>query len=324
MTTKNQEVLSQYITEHTFSSCVDFVDFYKLFVELEVSTIPELASSVKQFEKYLHANMGSIRGGDLVSQFRLEKTIEKSISILSRKTAEILNPQQNVYVDIVSKLSGDTASAKILDVGPGRMPVSSILLGETHDNVIAMDSYFEISAPTLKKLNVTPLAEYFKRTTNVDTYDFVAGNKPCSAIEAIVEACSKANKPYYIELCDCELPHKIDLEDRLKYPALGWETILPEIDRNIRFSGPIAYNIDATPSQLDTLRNEALISAHGRMLDGARRPLVTLFKADFKGVEWSKEPATDEILSETPVDTPPQSPPKDTLFEDLMLELQEH
>ena len=93
---------------------VDFVDFYKLFVELEVSTIPELASSVKQFEKYLLANMGSIRGGDLVSQFRLEKTIEKSISILSRKTAEILNPQQNIYVDIVSKLSGDTASAKIL------------------------------------------------------------------------------------------------------------------------------------------------------------------------------------------------------------------
>ena len=326
MTTNNQKLLAEYLAEHKFTSCVDFVDFYKLFVELEVSSIPELTTSVQSFRTYLSEHIDKIQTEDVVSHFRLTKTIEKSLSILSKKTEAILSPDQRVYVDIVSRLSGNNAKAKILDVGAGKIPISSILLGENHDEVAAMDSYFEISTPTLNKLHVTPISQYFKRTTSVEEFDFVAGNKPCSAIEAIVEACSKANKPYYIELCDCELPHKLDLEDKLRYPALGWETILPEIDNHIKFSGPIAYNIDATPSQLDNLRNEAIISAHGSMLDGARRPLVSLFRTDFTGIEWTKEPPTDELPQteeNTPLDSTSTSDKQNTLLEDLKLELQE-
>lgn len=330
METNSQEILNEYLSQHKISSCVDIVDFYKVFVELEVSNVTELANSVKKFEDFLLSHIDSIKTDDISSHFRLPKTIEKSISILNKKTSGILSPEQTVYADIVSKLAGSHKSAKILDVGPGKIPVSSILLGEKHDSVTAMDSYFEISTPTLKKLNVTPLAEYFKRTTSVETYDFVAGNKPCSAIEAIVEACSKANKPYYIELCDCELPHKLKVEDRLKYPAMGWETILPEIDRSVKFNGPIAYNLDATPAQIDKLRDELLITSRGKVLDLARRPVVSFFKADFSGVEWTKEPATDEIpmepeqagIDEIKPCTTQEKP--DSLLDDIMLELQEH
>ncbi len=310
--------LNEYLSSHTISSCSDVVDFYKVFTSLKVETLSELATSVKDFQDFLNKHFNQIKTTDPTSQSRLPKTIEKSLGILAKKTDLILSPEQIEYANIVSALAGRNSSAKILDVGPGKIPVSSILLGQKHDSVTAMDSYFDISNNTLQKLHVNPITQYFKRTTSVEEFDFVAGNKPCSAIEAIVESCAKANKPYYIELCGCELAHRNNIADTFEYPAFGWENILPEIDSHIKFSGPIAYNLDATQSQLETLVNEAKITSHGASLLSSRKPIVSLFNEKF-----TKQFLSDLSLEETSTPTATDLNRDSTFFDDLRMEMAE-
>jgi len=319
MGTEINDVLSEYLTSHTISSCVDVIDLYKVYSELNITNLAELVASPENFKNFLYENIGKIKADDPSSQTRLPLTIAKSIDILKRRTSLLVSPEQEKYANIVNILSGRNSSARILDIGPGKIPASSIILGQNHNIVTAMDSNFDIAETTLSRLHVKPVTAYFKKETPIEEFDIITGNKPCSAIESIVQACAKANKPYYIELCSCDVPYRAHMGDKHNYPAFGWENILPEYDSHIKFSGPIAYNIDATANQMNTLLNEAKIASHGAELSVARRNTyggITTYEADSKTAQWTPEPETTSTPSTTEDKNPQQS-----LFDDLQLEL---
>lgn len=319
MGTEVKDILSEYLSKHTISSCVDVIDFYRVYSELNVTNFAELVSSPENFKNFLYENIHQIKADDTASQTRLPLTIAKSIDILQRRTSLLTNPEQEKYANIVNILSGKNSSAKILDVGPGKIPASSILLGENHNIVTAMDSHFDISEKTLGRLNVSPVTKYFKPETSVEEFDFITGNKPCSAIESIVQACAKANKPYYIELCSCDVPYRAHMGDKHNYPAFGWENILPDYDSHIKFSGPIAYNIDATANQMNTLLNEAKIASHGAELSVARRTFgeIATYENKSKSNQWTPEPADTSTDTKVFGDKDSQQ----SLYDDLRLEI---
>ena len=319
MGTEINDVLSEYLSTHTISSCVDVIDFYKLYSELNVTSFAELISSPENFKNFLYENIGQIRADDTSSQTRLPLTIAKSIDILKRRTSLLVSPEQEKYANIVNILSGRNSSARILDIGPGKIPASSILLGQNHDMVTAMDSHFDITDTALSRLHVKPVTAYFKKETPVEEFDFITGNKPCSAIESIVQACAKANKPYYIELCSCDVPYRAHMGDKHNYPAFGWENILPDYDSHIKFSGPIAYNIDATANQMNTLVNEAKIASHGAELSVSRRTFggIVTYENESKSTQWTPEPTDTSKDTKIYGDKDSQQ----SLYDDLRLEI---
>lgn len=188
--------------------------------------------------------------------------------------SEITSAEQQCFVDIVDKIA-PKRKAKILDVGPGVVAHSSILLGQDKYNVRAMDKYFWLSDKCLEKLNVDAVSKYLTKDIPVDDYDMVVGRLPCSAIDTIVYLCSKYNKPYFIKTCDCEIPpldyfyKKWNIDKSLpikkqpewvesvsgKFCSLetpvvvssddwfSWEKLLPELDKDICFCESYAYNV---------------------------------------------------------------------------------
>ena len=112
--------------------------------------------------------------------------------------------------------------------------------------------------------------KFFTDSTDVSSFDALVGRHPCSAILYMVRASAKENKPYIIELCDCEIPRfydiltldlpdmdKIDVAPLLKRvvydkvnerisPYFDWSDILPLYDKNCKVVGGFATNLDLT------------------------------------------------------------------------------
>ena len=127
---------------------------------------------------------------------------------------------------------GFDKSVSILDVGPGRIPFSSILLAKDGYDVTAMDN-FHLSDVCLSGLNVKSYRQFFNEKTNIKGFDVVVGRKPCSAIDGIVSAC-KGKTPYFMKMCPCETPN-----NNISY----WKDILPGLDKGVKFYKDYAYNL---------------------------------------------------------------------------------
>lgn len=157
------------------------------------------------------------------------------------------------FTKVVSKLAPSKNNTRLLDVGSGEIPVSSMVFAKDFNDVTTMDRLL-LSNPCLRNFNVRGKDEYFKDDTNIQNYDFIVGQRPCSAIESIVKNASKNNTPYFIELCYCDLGKIAAREGKYK----GWEEILPEYDSNIQFYKNFAFNVDATPEQVGSLLSETV------------------------------------------------------------------
>lgn len=213
-----------------------------------------------------------------------------------------LNPKhvltdQTPFVSVVSTLI--SSNNKVLDVGGGKVPYSSILMKDYFEKVGSIDT-FSLSEEALATTGIQPKHGYFDEiipyVMPAYTYDFIVGSKPCSAIQSIVENCHNNNKGYIIKLCDCDL-YKIANKNNDKYKE--WEEILPEIDPNVKFyeygeffidHGHYAYNIDATEEQF------------AKVVEETRNNDISSLKNSVFG-------ELKEYALEHPVDLPPEITP---------------
>ena len=152
------------------------------------------------------------------------------------------------YTLTIKELAPSKDQTKILEVGSGQVPHSSIVLAKDCKQVSSLDKFL-LSESCLKKLGINAIDGTFDKNTQVEDYDFVVGQRPCSAIENMVINASQQNMPYFIELCNCALTDIAKREGKYR----NWQQILPEYDSQVKFVENYAFNVDATEGQISNL-----------------------------------------------------------------------
>lgn len=227
---------------------------YKEFSKTEIETMEDLYNSFSKFDNLIRSNADVIL--KYYPKVRYESVINR-IDTFGNHWNYLIGDAgavQQKFVDII-KRSADISRLNILDVGPGDIPFSSILIGQNAKKAYAMDENFFISSECLDRFNVKLLEEMFEPSTNVSDYDMIVGKCPCSAIDAIVYLCAKHNKPYVIETCDCCMPSIKEFNYKWTIQSeennddtynrwYGWMDMLPALDPNIASYGDMVYHVE--------------------------------------------------------------------------------
>ena len=224
------------------------VELYTNYSALEIDKYDKIISSTNEFFEFL--TNSKIYETDEFAKFLIDQARLSIIRMINKFAYENLGQKFASTVFTLSPTSPN--NAHILDVGPGKVPYSSLSLATSTKKVSAMDESFLFANESLRAMNVNPLETYFDKNTNTDDFDFVVGSYPCSAIPYIVSKCSKENKPYFLKLCDCAINDKT-LEILDEFAASGmysWKKILPVLDPKIKFFDDYAFNIEASPEQV--------------------------------------------------------------------------
>ena len=239
----------------------DVIELYTLYSGLEIDAYEKIINSSNEFFDYLES----------VHEFRSNRQFQNAVksaeNFLSNKLMKFsYHTFEKKFAEAVLEISPTKPErAHILDVGSGRVPYSSLAIATETKKVSSMDKEFIFAIESLKAMNVDALDMYFDATTPVDDYDFVVGKCPCSAIPHIVAQCVKANKPYFMELCNCALPNrKFYIRNNDFEESYSWKNVLPDIDPNVKFFDEYAFNLDASPEQIkkivDDINNSVIQS----------------------------------------------------------------
>lgn len=229
-------------------------DLFKIYNNCEIRKFEDIFRYPIDFYNFVKLNINKFRGAETYKDGEMSSEDEKFIKATARQC--ILNfrlltdsffanhrKYQEDFVKMVEEIIGNT-KPRLLDVGSGKIPYSSLLLARNTPIVASMDKFL-FSDETLRKLNVIPYNRYFEQYENLSYYDFIVGKKPCSAIDKIVINCTREKKPYFIQLCDCEAPTgELD----------SWREFLSHIDKKIKFTkkNNFAYNLDTPQTDLDS------------------------------------------------------------------------
>ena len=242
MTTQEYLKCRRYYLNHIIKnpSVVGFEELYTLFSEFGISSYEELLDSSQLFADFVDSY---IKNEDDFTTDNHKQKVQRRLDTFSNYLNNQLNPvpnDQTNFASMVTEFITNKRKDRILDVGSGKIPHSSILIAKECDKVSSMD-HLILSKGCLKKLNVIAKPMYFTAHTNIDNYDFIVGQCPCSAIENIVKKSARRNKGYFLQLCNCTLPAGYE----------SWEEVLPEYDSKIKFHLDYAYNLDASPSLVE-------------------------------------------------------------------------
>lgn len=231
-------------------SYTDIDKLFDIYTKLEVYTIEDLIRDHSDFHSFIkdHMDFFILEEGDenIISKCAFDKL--RDFKLIANKYYGSYRLHQEEFVSAIKKLVGGDKSAKILEVGSGGVPYSSILLGMDGYNIYSMDN-FNISEKCLERFNVKSYRQLFNAKTSVKDYDIVVGRRPCSAIEHIVTNCSRDNVDYYLRLCSCNAPGGV---------FESWKTVLSELDSNIRYKHSYVYNFNASKRD-ENLNIEELI-----------------------------------------------------------------
>ncbi len=250
MKESSMEFLQNALMQIEIKSKYDVIELFKLYSAVEIDSYSTIIDSTNEFFEFLRQILPYTNSQQSKCAIEsAEKIICFDVSRLSLRTYE------KTFAKTVLDLSPTAPNhAHILDVGPGNMPISSLVLGQSAKSVSAMDKEFIFAIESLKNMNVNAMENFFDKNTSVDDYDFVVGRCPCTAIEHIVAKCKKLNKPYFIELCNCALPNrKTYLRDENGNELHTWRNVLPDIDPNVKFYDDYAFNLDASPEQVKSV-----------------------------------------------------------------------
>ncbi|MBQ4542358.1 MAG: hypothetical protein IJA23_05885 [Clostridia bacterium] len=242
MNNQSKQLIREFMSTHIFGTNGDynFEELYNLFATLEVKDVVSLLNSPDDFQDFVIENINLIKSNQPILQYTLLVSLERFKSKLVKKLEYAFSTSNAMFAKTVNDLAPSRES-KILDVGSGEIPSSSILLGGLKHKVTTMDSLIIMPKDVLSNLHVTLDKRFFGKNSPVKDFDFVVGKYPCNAIIPIVEECSAANKPYLIKLCNHNIPgFKFDTLDWRE----GWKRILPDIDSYIKFYDEYAFNID--------------------------------------------------------------------------------
>lgn len=247
MKESSMEFLQNALMQFEIKSKHDVFELFKLYSAVEIDSYSTVINSTNEFFDFLRQILPYTNSRQAKCAIEsAEKTICSEVSRLSMHSFE------KTFAKTVLDLSPTSPDhAHILDVGPGNMPISSLILGQEAKNVSAMDKEFIFAIESLKNMNVDAMENFFDENTKIDDYDFVVGRCPCSAIGHIVSKCKESNKPYFIELCNCAVPdRKTYFRDKNGNELHTWKNVLPDIDPNVKFYDDYAFNLDASPEQV--------------------------------------------------------------------------
>jgi len=262
----------------------NLMNLYNLFAIDYIKTMNDFINSHKVFYDYLIDAYDEICNAypNMDGQSVI-KTILEATNSIKRKVIPQNNQSQIEFANIVTEIAKDHGSKFVLDVGPGFIPYSSIVMGKELPSVGAMDESFQLPDNVLHNLNVKPYRAYLRANSNIDDFDMVVGRFPCEAIDTIVYLCSKYKKPYFIETCDCDMPsmdefYRLYNIDKVapkriltnlsmsgqfnsitepitlsKDGWFSWRTLLPELDKNIEFEGSYAFNVGESAENIKKL-----------------------------------------------------------------------
>ena len=227
------------------------IDLYRKYTSVMVEDYEGFVNSPNEFRGFLFDNIELIN--KYYTRYTHDHLVNKLDNFIDSLSYNIDSKEQKTFANIVDKAISDKSISHVLEVGPGYMPTSSIILGRDR-HVTAMDKDYWISNECLKRLNVEGVRDYFTKSTSVMDYDMVVGRCPCSAIDTIVHLCSKNNKPYVIETCDCEMPTVEQFYRKWNIPSstnedknigwYGWMDMLPALDPNIASYGDMVYHVE--------------------------------------------------------------------------------
>lgn len=242
--------------DYGFYGKYDIEHLFKVYTSLEFTKYSEFFEHNKfDFRDFVKENIeyftigvdrdssGNISKHDSIALLNTANKLACDLGIINNSFMDYYRREQEDFVKVVEHYIGSN-KPKILEVGSGRVPYSSIVLAQDFDNLTSMDRFI-LSDETLKNLNINPLDRYFNHPLdNVNDYDLVIGNKPCSAIESIVASCAVAKKPYFLKLCGCDAPHGL---------TKNWAPILKKHDPKIRFSKNYVFacNLDGNYQKFD-------------------------------------------------------------------------
>ena len=245
MKLKTYLFLKNYIKNHAFGQNGDYTLFnlFKDFADREITTVGDIITCGTSFMDFINKNKKHIlKEASYVMYEELDEfeddmiEIDYALDVLRR----INRKQENdAYVGLVNYLTGK--NDRVLDVGAGAIPFSSMKLASRKNNVSVMDRLLFSDNLLSKKFNLAANDEMFTKNTDVSNYDVLVGNRPCGAIGEMVESAKKENKGYIINLCHCDAK-KFAKENGIN--ADNWFEILPEIDSDVKFAEHVATNLD--------------------------------------------------------------------------------
>lgn len=248
MDPKTYLVLKKELFEHPYGADGEYTvsRLFKIYTTYEFNKMSDIHKDHKSFMYFVYNNIdcfdltrdkdGNISPEEKKSVTSMARYLSLHLESLYNKHYHDQRREQEKFVEMVEKIVGNN-KINILEVGSGSVPYSSILLANDLDGISSMDEFL-VSDESLKSFNINPLNRYFTEKDSVSDYDLIIGQKPCSAIAEIVKKCGKENKPYFLQLCQCNSPTN-DLT--------GWKDYLTALDHKIRFSirCNYAYNLDS-------------------------------------------------------------------------------
>ena len=225
---------------------------FDIYTRTEIQTVEDLHKEPKDFHEFIVNNLDGFANVDeeddvLVGCLAYDKL--RAFKPIANKYYRTYRVHQEQFAREVEELVGHDKSVKILEIGSGEIPYSSILLGQDGYNITSMDNFY-ISAECLSRFNVKSFRQMFNLTTTVKPYDIVVARRPCTAIESIVSTCHREKVPYFMRLCGCNAPGG---------HISGWRNILSSIDENIQYKTSYAYNLEGTPFDVPSSKMEDLI-----------------------------------------------------------------
>ena len=229
----------------------DYVDrLFDIYLAGEINTIEDFHSEPKDFHTFILNNLDSFACEDEEDEFFISSIAYdklRAFKPVANKYFRTYRVHQEQFAREVEELVGHDKTARILEVGSGEVPYSSMLLGRDGYNVTSMDNFY-VSEECLAKFNVKSFRQMFNATTSVKNYDIVVARRPCSAIENIVSNCHRERVPYFMRLCGCNAPGG---------HISGWRNILSSIDEDIQYNSAYAYNLEGSsfnePSKIKDL-----------------------------------------------------------------------
>lgn len=155
-------------------------------------------------------------------------------------------PREDSFIKYLNKKYGSLRSAKILDVGSGRVCALSKAMAEQGANVTAIDTNIRLSSDALRKSKITAIKKLFRCDeyskngvgTNIEDFDLIVGLEPCDATEHIIRQSLKYDKPFDISLCAA--PH-VSLSGQSFRSYMDWYKYLESISKEISIN---KYDLD--------------------------------------------------------------------------------
>lgn len=243
MRNENIEKLKNFISKYELNPYqieLAVVEVYTYYCNEVIETIEDIENVKYFFTDFLRSNINLFKGSYLsklmfvssLSEF--DEYIENTLSSLN-----LLRQQKFVYA--ANEILPNGRDTKVLEVGAGRIPYSSMIFAQNNDNIHSIDE-FVMTDEKLKTFNVDSEDGLFTADTDLSNTDIIVGHAPCEATVSMIKSSAIHNKPYFIKYCECGLPQDY-LTGR---PIHGWKSYLKRIDPRIKVYRGFLYALDAS------------------------------------------------------------------------------